>query len=256
MNSQAFHFEVSGLVGDTALGNTGSSLPYNFTMNSGEIGVVFGGKESSSLLRLLIGLGKVVSGDVRIGGESIFGSHYSDEEILTRRQKIGFAFRDKGLISNLTIRDNVDLPAKYHGYYNRQNAGLKPGSLAEQALNELEVPSSFWNERPNRINWEIRKKVLLARSIVLNPSVLFLDDPSAMAASPFMKFLIRWVIRQKEQGRAVLIGTDDYPFGITVGDWCLHPDTGKKTSDYASFIDSLWIESASLFKNRILAPCS
>lgn len=253
-NGRPIEFEVRNLVGDTALGGTGSVLPYNFTLDRGEIGVVFGGKESSSLLRLLIGLGKVTSGDVRLAGDTIFASKDSDEETLNRRQQIGFAFRDKGLISNLTIRDNVDLPAKYHGYYKRD--GLKPGSLAEKALTELEVPASLWTERPNRINWEVRKKVLLARAIVLNPSVLFLDDPSAMAASPFIKFLIRWVIGQKAGGRAVLIGTDDYPFGMAVGDWCLHPQTGKKTTDYAGFIEPCWIESASILKNRIVASCS
>lgn len=248
--------DVVELLGDTALGATGSDKPYNFSLAPGEVGVVFGGKEASSLLRLIIGLGNIRTGDVQVGGTSIIDADPTDENILRIRQKIGFAFRDKGLISNLSIRDNVDLPAKYHGYYKNSAIPRKPGSLAEEALTELQVPSNLWTERPNRISGDIRKKVLLARAVVLDPPVLILDDPSTMAASPLMKFLINWVVKQRNKGRAILIGTGDYPFGMTVGDWCLHPATGEKTTNYQSFIEPCWIESASILRDRIIDACS
>jgi ABC-type transporter Mla maintaining outer membrane lipid asymmetry ATPase subunit MlaF len=249
------HFEVLNLAGTTALGQTGSSTVYNFTVGRGEILVVLGGKESSSLLRLLLGLGTINSGDVRVDGDSLFGKHLSASQILSRRHKIGFAFRDKGLISNLSILDNVDLPAKYHGYYSGDSSPEK-GALAVQALEDIGIPSELWSMRPNRISGEIRKKVLLARSVVLNPSVLILDDPTAMAASPVIGTLLKWVIKQKQKGTAVLIGTDDYPFGLSVADWVLHPTTGKKVSEYSDFMEPVWLESASILKNRIVAACS
>lgn len=248
------HFQIENLLGTTALGETGSQQPYDFTVGTGEVGIVFGGKDSSSLLRLLLGLGTLKSGDVKIAGESIFRGNLSSEEFLHRRQQIGFAFRDKGLISNLTIKDNVDLPAKYHGYYSN-GSGRKTGSLAEAALEELEIDRALWTVRPNRINWEVRKKVLLARAIVLKPSVLILDDPSAMAASPFVSFLIKWVLLQKKKGTAILIGSEDYPFSIAIGDWALHPVTGTKVTDYNGFIEPCWIESASILKKRIVDLC-
>lgn len=255
MENNPNHFQIENLRGISSLGATGSNHPYDFTVGTGEVGIVFGGKDTSSLLRLLLGLGTLNSGDVKIAGESIFRGNLSSEEILSRRQRIGFAFRDKGLISNLSIKDNVDLPAKYHGYY-RKGSGNAPGSLAEAALDELEVGRDLWTQRPNRINWEVRKKVLLARSIVLNPSVLILDDPSAMAASPFISFLLKWVLLQKKKGTAILIGSEDYPFSIAIGDWALHPATGTKIKEYSGFIDSCWIESASILKKRIVELCS
>ena len=249
------HFEIVNLSGTTALGQTGSKTVYNFNVGRGEILVVLGGKESSSLLRLLLGLGTVASGDVRVDGDSLFGSHLSANQILSRRHKIGFAFRDKGLISNLSILDNVDLPAKYHGYYGN-NSNHEKGSLAVKALEDIGIPKDLWSVRPNRISGEIRKKVLLARSVVLNPSVLILDDPTAMAASPVVGSLLKWVLQQKQKGTAVLIGTDDYPFGLSIADWVLHPTSGKKVSDYSDFMEPIWIESASILKNRIVATCS
>jgi len=249
------HFQVLNLSGTTALGHTGSQLPHNFEVGHGEILVTLGGKESSSLLRLLLGLGAVNSGDVRIAGESLFGSHIQTNELLNRRQKIGFAFRDKGLISNLSIFDNVDLPAKYHGYY-RNHSPHANGTLAAKALEDLGVEKDLWRVRPNCISGEIRKRVLLARSVVLNPSVLILDDPTAMAASPFISTLLQWILKQKEKGTAILIGTDDYPFGLSVADWVLHPTTGQKVREFSDFMEPCWIESASILKDRIIATCS
>jgi ABC-type transporter Mla maintaining outer membrane lipid asymmetry ATPase subunit MlaF len=249
------HFEILNLAGTTALGQTSASSLYNFTVGRGEILVVLGGKDSSSLLRLLLGLGNVTSGDVRIDGDSLFGKQLSANQILNSRHKIGFAFRDKGLISNLSILDNVDLPAKYHGYYGK-NSSLEKGALAVQALEDIGIQRDLWGVRPNRISGEIRKKVLLARSVVLNPSVLILDDPTAMAASPVVGTILKWVLQQKKKGTAVLIGTDDYPFGLSVADSVLHPVTGKKVSEYSDFMDAIWLESASILKNRIVATCS
>ena len=249
------HFEITNLSGTSPLGQMGSKIPYNFTVDRGEILVILGGKDSSSLLRLLLGLGTVKSGDVRIDGDSIFGSHMLTNDILSRRQKIGFAFRDKGLISNLTILDNVDLPAKYHGYYGN-GANLAKGALAIRALKDLDVDPDLWSVRPNRISSEVRKKVILARSVVLNPSVLILDDPTALVASPFVGTLLKWVLKQKQKGTAVLIGTDDYPFGLSVADWVLHPVSGKKVAEFSDFMEPCWIESASILKNRIVATCS
>ena len=251
---QPKRFEIINLSGTSSIGQTGSKTPYNFSISSGEIVVTLGGKDTSSLLRLLLGLGTVQSGDVRVDGASIFAADVRQSEILSRRQKIGFAFRDKGLISNLSILDNVDLPAKYHGYYSGK--GIEKGTLAMNALEDLGVERDLWNVRPNRISGEVRKRVLLARSVILSPSVLILDDPTAMAASPFVGALINWVLKQKKKGIAVLIGTDDYPFGLSVADSVIHPVSGEKVSDFSDFMEPCWIESASILKNRIVATCS
>jgi ABC-type transporter Mla maintaining outer membrane lipid asymmetry ATPase subunit MlaF len=247
-------FEIINLIGTSSIGQTGSKNPYNFSVSSGEIVVTLGGKDTSSLLRLLLGLGTIQSGDVRVDGASIFSDDISQSEILSRRQKIGFAFRDKGLISNLSILDNVDLPAKYHGYYSGKSIGK--GALAINALEDLGVERDLWNLRPNRISGEVRKRVLLARSVVLNPSVLILDDPTAMTASPFVGTLLKWVLKQKKKGIAVLIGTDDYPFGLSVADSVIHPSSGKKVAEFSDFMEPCWIESASILRDRIVATCS
>jgi len=160
---------------------------------------------------------------------------------------IGFAFRDKGLISNLSLIQNVDLPARYHGGYRAEDRG---GSLAENALKELGVDAALWPLRPSRISWEVRKKVLFARAIVLSPKLLLLDDPSALMASPSLPGLISWIRAQARRGTAILVGTNDYPIGIAVADWVLHPIANYPVNDCAEFIGDAWMQSARLLASQ------
>jgi ABC-type transporter Mla maintaining outer membrane lipid asymmetry ATPase subunit MlaF len=238
------HLALQSVTGRSALGSLGGAHPMSFDLMAGQIGVVFGGKETSSLFRLIMGSGLIESGEIVLFG-SIVRDKDDQGDMAFWRQRIGFGFREKGLISNLSIMDNVDLPARYHGYYVK---GIPAQSYAEHALAESGVDPRVWDVRPSRISWEVRKRVLLARAIVLRPKILILDDPSALMASTSMPELLRWLFRQKDKGTAILCGTNDYPFGLAVADWVLNPRTNMPTTDYRSFIDEAWIDSAALLR--------
>lgn len=235
------------VLGKTPLGPLGFDRALNINVKAGEVAVVIGGKETSSLFRLIVGLGELTQGEISVG-ETRLSAATSAEALVAFRQRIGFGFRDKGLISNLSLLDNVDLPAKYHGRYAK---GSPPGALAKRALAELGVDEAQWNHRPNRISLEVRKRVLLARAVVLDPPVLILDDPSTMAASPMVVEILRWIRARRAQGNAILIGTNDYPFALAAADWVLHPKTGEPVGRYDDFVDATWIKSAALLKERI-----
>jgi ABC-type transporter Mla maintaining outer membrane lipid asymmetry ATPase subunit MlaF len=235
--------ELVRLVGRSNLGPIGAEKPLSFSLASGQVGVVLGGKDTSSLFRLIMGIGQVESGEIRLHGRVALSADAREEDIRLLRQEIGFAFRDKGLISNLTIRDNVDLPAKYHGRY---TGGVRRGSYGEAALAELGVEEKHWDVRPSRISGELRKRVLLARAVVLAPKVLILDDPSALVASVFLPELLAWIGLQKAKGTAILIGTNDLPVGLAAADWVLHPQRLEPVTAVGDFIDSVWIRSAAL----------
>lgn len=243
--------EMRSLIGSSQLGPLGDTHPLNFCLRAGECGVIFGGKETSSLFRLIMGNGLIDSGAMLLENHYIrdAAAGIAGNDLSQWRQRIGFGFREKGLLSNLSLIDNVDLPAKYHDRY---GPGMQPGEIARRALREADVDEAQWSWRPDRITWEVRKRVLLARSTVLDPKVLILDDPSALLASPMMPELMGWIAKQKERGRGVLIGTNDYPFGLAVADWVLHPKTNTMVTHYDDFLDAAWIKSAALLKS--LAP--
>jgi ABC-type transporter Mla maintaining outer membrane lipid asymmetry ATPase subunit MlaF len=243
--------ELNGVVGKTKLGPVGSNHPLDFGVGAGEVGVILGGKETSALFRLILGLGELDAGEIKIDGRVALGRDTSEMDAMALRKAVGFGFRDKGLLSNLSLRDNVDLPAKYHGYYKQ---GVPKSFFGEQALRELGVDRQLWDLRPSRINGEIRKCVLLARAIVLTPKVLILDDPSALVASLFLPTLLRFIRRQKDRGTAVLIGTNDLPVGLAAADWVLHPERRVPVKQYEDFVDGTWIRSAALLAERMRQP--
>lgn len=239
---------LDGVIGHSPLGDVGDKQAINFELQAGQIGVILGGKETSSLFRLILGLGEIAHGTICLNGRIALAVNASAAAVQSLRKEIGFGFRDRGLLSNLTVLDNVDLPAKYHGHY---VPGEAPGSHGERALRELNVEPAAWRQRPSNITWEVRKRVLLARAIVLRPKVLVLDDPSAMFASPYLPELLAWLHRQKSQGTAILIGTNDYAFGLAIADWVLHPTSLNAVSKYDDFVDPTWIQSAKLLAERM-----
>ena len=243
--------ELKDVVGSSALGPLGSGPPFNLRLCAGQVGVIFGGEEVSSLLRVILGLGTLTSGEVQVLGRPLLGNEVPGSAVQVFRSEVGFGFREQGLISNLSILDNVDLPAKYHGFY----TDLVPERFfAERALLELGVERTQWGLRPSAINGEVRKLVLLARAIVLSPQVLILDDPSAQVSTLVLPELLRFIGRQRDQGTAVLIGTKDLPFGIALADWALHPSRHEMVTTYEDFVDPTWTSSAALLSARMRQP--
>ena len=235
--------ELRSVRGRTQLGPVGGDRPLDLTLAPGQTGVVFGGKETSALFRQILGLGTLDEGEVRVLGRVALTPKSGQADVLQLRQEIGFVFRDKGLLSNISLRDNVDLPAKYHGRY---RPGMPRYAFADAALRDLGIEDKLWDLRPSRISSELRKKVALARAIVLEPRVLIMDDPTALVASSFWPELLRWTERQKAKGTGLLIGTNDYPMGLALADWVLHPTRREAVTTYEDFMDPTWIRTAAL----------
>lgn len=239
--------EFDRLTASSPMGDVGDIEPLSFSVAPGEIGVLLGGKLASGVLRLAMGEGRIRGGCIRR-----FGTPMEEEPSFRAnvpfRRKIGFAFREKGLLSNLTVRDNVELPLRYHGY-DRERGPRESG--AETALREAGVGEEFWNLRPSRINWQIRKKTLLARATVLDPPLIVLDDPSALLATPVVPEVLGWIRRQKRRGRGILMGTNDYPFGLSLADWVVDPAGGRAHGDFEAAVERVWLDCARSLRARV-----
>ena len=101
-----------------------------------------------------------------------------------------------GLLSNMTALENVDLPARYHGYYQK---GSDEKYLAVSVLREVGVEEKYWNRRPSDIPDKILKEILLARSVILDPQILLLDDPSEYYSWVELPELFKWIKKQNKK---------------------------------------------------------
>ncbi len=140
----------------------------------GEIMVVMGGSGSgkSTLLRHLLGLNTPTRGSIKLLGKDITKS--SEREIFELRKKMGVAFQGGALFGSMTVEENVVLPLLEH-------TRLDENTMRIMARMKLEVVNlaGFEHLRPSELSGGMIKRTALARAIVMDPRLLFFDEPSA-----------------------------------------------------------------------------
>lgn len=137
--------------------------------------VVIGGSGAgkTTLLRMLIGLEKPSSGHIYIDGEDI--SPLSEYELNRVRQKFGMVFQYAALLDSLTVLENVAFPLREH----RKNLSSK--QIKEKVvsmLNSLGLENKE-NRMPSELSGGQRKRVGLARGLMLEPQILIYDEPTS-----------------------------------------------------------------------------
>ena len=146
----------------------------SFTVPRGEIFFVIGGSGcgKSTLLRNLIGLNNPMAGKVKFLGQS-----FTDADLAARRKLLktfGVLYQGGALWSSLTLRQNVALPLEEHTALSaREIAELTSLKLAQVGL------TGFEDYYPSEISGGMKKRAGLARALALDPSIVFLDEPSA-----------------------------------------------------------------------------
>ena len=145
----------------------------------GEIMVIMGGSGSgkSTLLRHLMALETATSGTMRILGKDI--AELGQREMIDLRKKLGVAFQGGALFSSMTVGENIMLPLYEH-------ANLDPKTMEIMARLKLEVVNlaGFENLMPAELSGGMIKRAALARAIVMDPRILFCDEPSALSVVP------------------------------------------------------------------------
>jgi len=146
----------------------------NFSVNRGEIMVIMGGSGSgkSTLLRYLLGLNRPTSGSISLLGNNI--TRASAKQLYNLRKEMGVAFQGGALFGSMTVGENVQLPLREH-------TRLDATTMRIMSRMKLEVVnlSGFEDFMPAELSGGMIKRAALARAIVMDPKLLFFDEPSA-----------------------------------------------------------------------------
>ena len=147
----------------------------DLTVRRGEIlGVVGGsGTGKSVLMRSIIGLLQPTAGSVKVFGDEMIGA--TDETRHGVERRCGVLFQNGALFSSLTVAENVEVPLIEHHSL--------PGSLIDR-LSALKIglvglPELAGEKYPSELSGGMVKRAALARSLALDPDLLFLDEPTA-----------------------------------------------------------------------------
>jgi len=155
----------------------------NLQVEQGDFISIMGpsGSGKSTLLYLMGGLDKVTSGSIRVNGVEMQNLS-DDDESRMRRQDIGFVFQAYNLIDNLTLEENILLPALLEGK-KKKDAIQK----AEELMGTVGILKRR-NHTPRELSGGEQQRTAIARALINEPSILFADEPSAtLIARPARK---------------------------------------------------------------------
>lgn len=143
----------------------------SFSIERGEFVAVVGpsGSGKSTLLHLIGGVDRPNDGKIYIEGSDI--SNYNSKELaLFRRRKVGIVYQFYNLIPNLTVKHNIELPLTLDG--RRVNE-----KLFNNIVNKLGISKKL-NNFPSELSGGQNQRVAIARSLIYEPSLLLLDEPT------------------------------------------------------------------------------
>lgn len=140
----------------------------------GETFVIMGGSGcgKSTFLRHLIGALKPDSGRVYLLGKEL--SSLSEDEMDLVKKKIGMCYQSAALFDSMTVGDNVSLPLREHTKLDKSVIDI----VVKMKL-ELVGLRGFEDLMPSQLSGGMRKRVGLARAIVMDPEIIFYDEPTA-----------------------------------------------------------------------------
>ena len=146
----------------------------NLEVKEAEIFAILGesGTGKSVFLKHLIGLLKPDQGEVTVAGQDI--THLSESELLKVRKKIGYLFQEGALYDFMTVFENVAFPLREHTDFTADHIEQKVHEILKMV--DLEDVN---NKYPSELSGGMRKRVGLARAMVLDSRILFCDEPTS-----------------------------------------------------------------------------
>ncbi|MFH9553002.1 ABC transporter ATP-binding protein [Streptomyces sp. NPDC017435] len=173
-------------------------------VRQGEFVAVTGpsGAGKSTLLHLLGGLQRPDSGSIWL--DDVCTDGFSEAQwAVARRRRIGVVFQFFNLVSNLSVADNVELPALLAGVSPRRARAEREELLAELGLAGKE------RSMPGELSGGEQQRVALARALVNHPPLLLADEPAGSLDSKGTREVTRLLSRFHQRGQTILLVTHD-----------------------------------------------
>lgn len=167
----------------------------SFELERGKICVLLGpsGSGKSTLLNIIGGIETPDSGSVVIGGETM---DYTNERKLSkyRREHLGYVFQSYNLISNLTVRENIEV-----GEY------LSDDPLPLQDIIQTLGLQEHQDKIPNQISGGQQQRTAIGRAIIKNPDILLCDEPTGALDYKTSKDILSLIERVNQKYNSTII---------------------------------------------------
>jgi len=192
-------------------------------VHQGEIMVIMGGSGSgkSTLLRHLMALERKTSGTMRILGHDI--DELTMTEMFELRKKLGVAFQSGALFSSMTVGENVMLPLFEHTKLDRSTMEI----MVNMKLEVVEL-GGFGHLMPAELSGGMIKRAAFARAVVMDPKILFCDEPSAGLDPAVASALDDLILRLRDAlGMSIVVVTHELESAFKIADRMTVLDRGE-----------------------------
>jgi phospholipid/cholesterol/gamma-HCH transport system ATP-binding protein len=195
----------------------------SFSAYKGEVTVILGGSGSgkTTVLKHLVGLYYVNTGYVSVLGRDL--AKLTEDEQTQLYLQMGVFYQDGALLNSLTIGENVALPLQQQG--NLPNELIEDIVYMKLGLVNLEDAYHLY---PSELSGGMLKRAALARAIIMDPPVLFCDEPGAGLDPISLESLDNLILNLKELlGISILLVTHEVSSILRVANRIVYLDQGK-----------------------------
>lgn len=179
---------------------------FSMEIKQGENMVVIGksGSGKSVLIKCIIGLIPLDSGSIHVFGEDV--SKHTQIELDEMRAMVGFLFQSNALYDSMTIRENLEFPLRRHSLKNKKE---NITDLVEEALNNVGLIETL-NMKPGELSGGMKKRIALARTLILKPKIILYDEPTSGLDPVTGKEISRLIVevQKKYSASSIIISHD------------------------------------------------
>ncbi len=179
---------------------------FNLELGKGESVVVLGksGSGKSVLIKCIIGLLQADSGTITLLGKDL--GEMNDDELDQIRAKVGFLFQSNALYDSMTVRENLEFPLRRHWLKVSQET---IDTMVTEALEDVGLEHTV-DMMPSELSGGMRKRIALARTLILKPEIILYDEPTTGLDPMTGKEIIHLIktIQQKYNTSSLIISHD------------------------------------------------
>lgn len=177
----------------------------SLSLHQGENLVILGqsGSGKSVLIKCLIGLLPIGGGTAALFGTDI--ATMNEGELNAMRKRVGFLFQSAALYDSMTVRENLQFPLRSTKSISRETMEAK----VVEALHNVGLEDAI-DKMPSELSGGMRKRIGLARTLILHPEIIFYDEPTTgldpITSSEISQLILD--VQQKYNAAAIIITHD------------------------------------------------
>lgn len=179
---------------------------FNLNVKEGNNVVVIGksGSGKSVLIKCIIGLMKPNAGIIKVLGQDV--AQLSNDNLDKMRAKVGFLFQSNALYDSMTIKENLEFPLRRHWLKDSKD---NMNDLVMEALSNVGLANTI-NMKPSELSGGMKKRIALARTLILKPKIILYDEPTSgldpVTGKEISKLIVE--IQKKYNTTSIIISHD------------------------------------------------